>query len=184
MRALVIAAALAVTTAIAAPARADDLPPSRLSLLGALRHGTGEVSSSIGYGESIGLEASWQPMAVGQRLGWGVAWSLLWSWFGDQPAARITGSLDLLELDLTLRLRFAPTPSPGRVLTVGIGGELLRSNERLPPDDDRAYLGPFAEIGYEHLAWGAVTATIHVRLGPLGTGPTIATALLGIGVAL
>jgi hypothetical protein len=29
-----------------------------------------------------------------------------------------------------------------------------------------------------------VTATIHVRLGPVGTGPTIASALLGIGVAL
>jgi len=182
VRALVIAVVVLIIATSAA--RADDLPPSRLSLLGALRHGTGEVSSSIGYGESIGLEASWQPMAVGQRLGWGVAWSLLWTWYGDQPAARITGSLDTLELDVALRVRFAPTPSPGRVLTVGIGGMLLRSNERLPPDDERAYLGPFGEIGYEHLAWGAVTATIHVRLGPVGTGPTIASALLGIGVAL
>jgi len=180
VRALIVVAVLGFSTL----ARADDLPPSRLSLIGALRHGTGTVSDDIRYGESIGIEAAWQPMSVGQRLGWGIGWSLMWSWFGDQPAARITGSLDLLELALALRVRFAPTPSPGRVLTVGGGGMLLRSNERLPPDDERSYLGAFAEVGYEHLAWGALTLTLHVRLGPVGTGPTLASAVLGVGVAL
>jgi len=181
----VLAAALVAAAVVAAPApaRAEDLPPSRLSLIGGVRHGTSGVSNDIGYGWGIGVEAAWQPMAVGQRLGWGVSWSLLWSWFGSQPAARISGTLDLLELDLAVRARFAPTPTPGRVLTLGAGGMLLRSNERLPPDAERSYLGPFIEIGYEHLAFGSFTATIHLRLGPV-TGPTIVSALFGVGVAL
>ena len=103
---------------------------------------------------------------------------------GDQPAARITGSLDLIELDVAVRLRFAPTPTPGRCLTLGAGGMLLRSNERLPPDDRRSYLGPFGELGYEHLAYGSFTATFHLRLGPVATGPTILSGLLGIGIAM
>jgi hypothetical protein len=155
-----------------------------MRLVGGLRHGTGTVSNDIGFGESIGLEAAWQPMSVGQRLGWAVSWSLLWSWFGSQPAARITGTLDLIELDLAVRARFAPTPVPGRILTVGVGGMLLRSNERLPPDDRRNYLGAFVEVGYEHLAYGTMTGTLHVRLGPVPSGPTIVSALLGIGIAL
>lgn len=169
--------------AAARPARAEDLPPAKLALVSGVRHGASEVSDVIGYGWTMGVEADWQPMAVGQRLGWGVGWTLLWSWFGPEPAARVAGTLDLIELDAVLRVRFAPTPRPGRVLTVGGGGMLLRSNERLPPDDDRAYLGPFVELGYEHLAFGALTATIHVRLGPF-TGPTIASALVGVGIAL
>jgi hypothetical protein len=178
------ALALVATIGAAAPvAHAEDLPPSKLAFIGGLRRGTSDVSDEIRYGWTIGVEAAWQPMAVGQRLGWGIGWSLLWSWFGDEPAARIAGTLDLIELDLVLRARFAPTPSPGRVLTVGGGGMLLRSNERLPPDDKRDYLGPFVELGYEHLAYGALTATIHLRLGPFN-GPTIGSAILGIGVAL
>lgn len=183
MRAPAAVTVAALALAAATPARAEDLPPSRLSLLGGLRHGTSQVANDIGYGWTMGLEAAWQPMAVGQRLGWGLSWSLLWSWFGAQPAARISGTLDLIELDVAMRVRFAPTPTPGRVLTLGAGGMLLRSNERLPPDDKRDYLGPYVELGYEHLAFGSFTATIHVRLGPL-TGPTIGSALLGIGVAL
>ena len=170
--------------AVPSPAAAEDLPSSALTVLGGLRHGASEVSDDIGYGWSIGLAATWQPMTEGQRLGWGIGWSLLWSWFGDEPAARIDGTLDTIEIDLVLRARFAPTPSPGRVLTVGVGGMLLRSNERLPPDDKRSYIGPFVEVGYEHLEFGSLTATIHFRLGPLGNGPSIAGAILGVGVAL
>ena len=184
-RAAVLALAIALAASLApATARADDLPPSRLALIGGLRHGTSTVSDDIRFGWSIGVEAAWQPMSVGQRLGYAVSWSLLWSWFGDEPAARITGTLDLIELAIALRARFAPTPSPGRVLTLGGGAMLLRSNERLPPNDERAYIGPFVELGYEHLAWGSFTATIHLRLGPVANGPPIVSALLGVGVAL
>jgi hypothetical protein len=165
-------------------AAAEELPSSALTVLGGVRKGASEVSDDIGYGWSIGLAATWQPMTVGQRLGWGIGWSLMWSWFGHEPASRITGTLDLIELDLVLRARFAPTPSPGRILTVGAGAMLLRANERLPPDDDRSYIGPFVEVGYEHLVYGALTGTLHLRLGPLGNGPSIASAILGIGVVL
>jgi hypothetical protein len=182
--ALVVAALALAPCLVPATARAEDLPPARLALVGALRHGTSTVSDDIRYGWGIGVEAAWQPMSVGQRLGYAVSWSLLWSWFGDEPAARITGTLDLIELAITLRARFAPTPSPGRVLTVGGGAMLLRSNERLPPNDERAYIGPFVELGYEHLAWGSFTATIHLRLGPVANGPPILSGLLGLGVAL
>jgi hypothetical protein len=179
-----VAVALA-SLALASPAaRAEDLPPGRIAIVGGLRHGTGAVADDIGLGWSLGIEAAWQPMTVGQRLGYAVSWSLHWAWFGEQPAARITGSLDMIQLDAAFRVRLAPTPAPGRCLTLGFGGTLLRANERLPPDDDRSYLGPFGEIGYEHLAFGSFTATLHVRLGPIATGPTIVTGLLGIGVAL
>lgn len=180
-RPAVVIAALAMPVA---PARAEDLPPGRVSLIGGLRHGTSGVSDDIGFGWSLGVEAAWQPMTVGQRLGYAVAWSLHWAYFGEQPASRITGTIDMIQLDAAFRVRFAPTPAPGRCLTLGFGGTLLRSNERIPPDDKRAYLGPFAEIGYEHLAFGSFTATFHLRLGPIGTGPTILSGLLGLGVAL
>ena len=183
MRGGLAAAALVLGLAPAA-AHAEDLPPARLAVIGSVRHGTTSVANDIGFGGGVGLEAAYQPMSVGQRLGWSASWTLMWGWFGQEPAARINGSLDLVELDLALRARFAPTPSPGRCLTFGVGGMLLRSNERLPPDDKRSYIGPFAEIGYEHLAFGQLTATIHLRLGPLATGPTILTALLGIGIAM
>jgi hypothetical protein len=182
----VVAAAVAAATLsgpLNSPALAEDLPSSALTVLTGLRHGASEVSDDIGYGWTIGLSATWQPMTVGQRLGWGIGWSLMWTWFGDEPASDITGGLDLIELDVYLRARFAPTPSPGRVLTVGAGGMLLRANERLPPDGDRSYFGPMIEVGYEHLVYGPITATLHLRLGPL-TGPSIASAILGVGVVL
>ena len=179
-----VATIAVVLAAAAPPARADDLPPARLAVVGVVRHGTGAVSDDIAYGAGVGIEAAWQPMSVGQRLGWSLSWTLVWTWFGQEPAARINGTLDLLELDLALRARFAPTPAPGRYLTLGAGGMLLRANERLPPDDKRNYLGPFAELGYEHLAFGQLTATIHVRLGPIATGPTILSGMIGIGIAL
>jgi hypothetical protein len=179
-----VAAAAVLLTSSAGAARADELPDSRISFLGGVRHGTGAVSDDIGFGTTLGVEAAWQPMDVGQRLGWSVAWSLLWGWFGDEPAARVTGSLTVLELDLALRARLAPTPSPGRCLTFGVGGALVRSNEPLPPDDARDYLGAFAEVGYEHLAFDVLTASFHLRLGPVSTGPAMLSGVLGIGVAL
>lgn len=178
-----VVAAIAAATLSGTPALAEDLPSSALTILNGLRHGASDVSDDIGYGWTIGLSATWQPMTVGQRFGWGVGWSLMWTWFGDEPASQITGGLALIELDVYLRARFAPTPSPGRVLTVGAGGMLLRSNERLPPDGDRSYFGPLVEVGYEHLVYGPITATLHLRLGPL-TGPSIASAILGVGVVL
>jgi hypothetical protein len=182
MRALLAMAAVMLP---AAHARADEeLPDSRIAMLGGVRHGTGAVSDDIGFGTTLGVEAAWQPMDVGQRLGWSISWSLLWGWFGDEPAARVTGSLTILELDLALRARLAPTPAPGRCLTFGVGGALVRSNEPLPPDDTRDYLGPFAEVGYEHLAYDVLTATFHLRLGPLSTGPPMLSGVLGIGFAL
>jgi hypothetical protein len=179
-----VAAALAIGMSGAPAARAEDLPPGRIAVVGGLRHGTSGVADDIGLGWSFGIEAAWQPMTVGQRLGYAVSWSLHWAWFGDQPAARITGSLDMIQLDAAFRVRLAPTPAPGRCLTLGLGGTLLRASERIPPDDDRSYLGPFAELGYEHLAFGSFTATLHFRLGPIATGPTILSALFGIGIAL
>jgi hypothetical protein len=176
MRAAVVV--LVLVAALAAPARADVMPSGRLSAVGGIRTGTQSLDDAFGLGVMYGIEAAWEPMPDGRRLGYAIHWNVLFGDFGADPAA-ITGELDILEMGLGLRLRIAPR-DPTRSLFLGGGAALLRANAPLPPDDERSYLGGFAGVGLEQLAWKRALLTFEIRYGLFG-GPGSVSVLLGVG---
>src|SRR5689334_3936836 len=136
--ALIVACAVLGATGAA---RADEVPDGKLAVIAGLRNGSGAVSSDVGLGWLWGLEASWQPLDAGQRVGYAITWSMMRGSSSDD--ASVTGDVATSELTLGVRLRIAPQATPGRYLFLGAGGEALRSNVPLAPDDRRDYWGPF-----------------------------------------
>ena len=175
MRALVV---LALVIALPAPARADVMPSGRLSGVGGIRTGTQSLDDAFGLGVMYGIEAAWEPMPDGRRISYALHWNVLFGDFGADPAA-ITGELDILEMGLGARLRLAPR-DPARSLFLGGGAALLRANAPLPPDDKRSYVGGFAGLGLEQLAWKRALLTFELRYGLIG-GPGSVSVLLGVG---
>ncbi len=175
---------LAALVVAPSSSRADDLPAGTLGAVLGAQAGTSGAYTSLGVGVAYGLAAAWQPMSDEQRIGWGVRWSVLFGYFPDAASAPVSGVLRLVELDVVGRLRIAPTAQPGRYLTVGVGGSLLRSNEPIMPDNRRAFVGPIATFGYEHNAWGSALLGVDVRYGLIETGPTSIGLLVYVGTAL
>jgi len=194
LRAAAAAAALAGALVAPAVARAqiasagddqatpDALPPAKLTALIAVVHGTGSVADDLGFGWAWGFEAAWQPARVDRAVAWALAADLMFLSFGDEPANLLAGSVDAVELALIARVRWAPTPVPGRFLTLGAGGSLWRASSPVPPDGRGDYNGPLAELGLEQL-FGKLAIELHARLGPIATGPTVITGSLGVGMA-
>lgn len=177
---LAAAIAVAVLGAAAAPAAADDpVPSTRLSAVVGIRNGTQSLDDQFGFGVLYGIEASWSPMPEGRRIGFGIHWNALFGDFGEDNAA-ITGELDILEMAFGVRLRLAPE-SPDRSLFLGGGIATLRASTPLPPDDERVYVGGFAGIGVEQLAWKRSMITLEVRYGLIYSGPGSISVLLGVG---
>lgn len=170
-------AALALV-GLAAPAHADTMPSGRLAGVGGIRTGTSSLGDAFGLGVLYGIEASWEPMPDGRRLGYAVHWNVLFGDFGSDPAA-ITGELDILEMNLGARLRLAPQ-DPATSIFLGAGAALLRANAPLPPDDERTYVGGFGGLGVEQLAWRRALVTLELRYGVIG-GPGSISVLLGVG---
>jgi hypothetical protein len=160
----------------------DALPPAKLTALIAVVHGTGSVADDLGFGWAWGFEAAWQPARVDRAVAWAVAADLMFLSFGDEPANLLAGSIDAVELALIGRVRWAPTPVPGRFLTLGAGGTVWRASSPVPPDGRGDYNGPLAELGLEQL-FGKLAIELHARLGPIATGPTVITGSLGVGMA-
>jgi len=177
MRPLVVAAILMAAGA----AEAQKLPKSRIAGLIGIRNGTRALGSDFGLGFLYGVQAAWEPMIAGSRFGYAIQWEVVRGNFGSDPAA-ITGSLDILEMSASARLRFAPT-DPARTVFLGGGGALLRGNAPLPPDDERSYAGGFAGFGLEQLAYGALM-TVEVRYGLIGDGPGALSVMLSLGAGI
>lgn len=180
----VAVAAAAIAAALSSLAAADELPPGTIGAVVGAQAGTSGSYTSLGVGAAYGLSAAWQPIADDKRVGWGVRCSVLFGYFPDASSAPVSGVLRLVELDLVARLRIAPTARPGRYLTAGLGASLLRSNEPIKPDNQRAFAGPIATFGYEHNAWGSALLGIDVRYGIIETGPTSIGLLVFVGTAL
>ncbi|MCB9572579.1 MAG: hypothetical protein H6709_10880 [Kofleriaceae bacterium] len=181
MSRLAVAAVAAVASlAAAAPtARADDAaPPGKLAVVVGARNGTGALGNEYGLGFLRGVEASWQPLPDGRRIGYAIHWDVLFVGFGSDSAA-LTGSLKVVELSLGARLRLAPRDS-SRAVFLGGGASLLRATSPLPPDGVRDYAGGFAGFGVEQLAWAGSLVSVEIRYGLFG-GPGALSAMLGIG---
>jgi hypothetical protein len=176
-----VAGSLAATRPAAADS--DDLPAGSIGAVLGVEAGASGSYTSLGVGVVYGLTAAWQPMSDDQRIGWGVRWSALFGYFPSAAAAPVSGVIRLVEMDLVVRLRIAPTPRPGRYLTIGAGGSLLRTNEPLE-NGDRIFGGPIATFGYEHNLLGVMLLGVDVRYGIIETGPASIGLLVSLGTAL
>jgi hypothetical protein len=180
-------AALAVAAAVlvgAAPAlvHANPLPPGSLQAVGGAIAGTGVDASRVGWGYQLGAQASWQPMASEQRLGWAFRWTTLFGHNYEASAARIDDVLRTVLLDATVGLRLRPWTTPRRYLTLRGGVGFLRSNEEIAPANVRDYVGPVASVGIDQYAYSWGMLSVDVRYGLIAEGPSMIALVVGVGV--
>jgi len=181
-------AALAALLAGAAPgsglamrtASAEPLPPGSIGVIAGAASGTGADASRLGFGYQIGGQAAWQPMVTERRIGWAARWSAAFGTMYDAGAASVGDTLKTLHMDLMLGLRVRPGTNPGRYLTLRAGGQLLRTNQVVPPAMQRAFAGAVASVGIDQYAYGFLF-NVDVRVGQLGAGPTMIALMFGAG---
>jgi hypothetical protein len=83
-------------------------------------------------------------------------------------------------MDFTLGLRFRPWTSVSRYLTMRGGGEFLRTNEPIPPLNQRSFVGGIASVGIDWYLGGNLLS-FDVRYGLIGSGPDEIALLVGWG---
>jgi hypothetical protein len=181
VRLLVIAALL-----LAAPTLAhaeDDPPDGRLAFMMGLQTGTGSLGRDFGVGHLLGVEAAWQPMNDEQWIGWGLHTSALFGgfeWLGlAEDTAAVSGSLQTVHMQLGLRARL-PMRNRATVSFLSLGASILRSNDPLPPEPARAYIGGYVGLGAQLDAAG-MALSVEVRRDMIFDGPGLMVFMLGIG---
>lgn len=178
MRALLVAGAVA---ALATKAGAEPLPRYSIGAEGGGISGTGSDATSLGFGWLGGAQAALQPIATEHRWGYSIKWSVEWGRMYGGDAARITDPLFLLQMDLLGGIRIRPGDNPGRYITLRAGGTLLRTNQLVPPNMQRAFAGGAATIGFDQYLWGAaVLINVDVRFGVIGDGPATLGLVFGV----
>jgi len=175
MRALVCA-----LTLVSASAHAEPLPPGSIGMVVAAASGTGIDAKRLGFGYQIGGQAAWQPMATERKIGWSAKWSFVFGTMYNSGAASVGDTLLTLQMDLLLGVRIRPGTNPGRYLALRGGGELLRANQVVPPQNHRAFAGAVASFGFEQYAYGFLFDA-DVRISQIGSGPTIFAVMFGAG---
>ena len=179
MKALAI---LALGLVSAAPlASAEPLPPGSIGLVFGGVAGTGADNKRLGYGVyEIGGQASWQPTTTERHVGWTLRWTTLFGLMYGGSAAQIASSLHTVTMDFTAGLRLRPWRTPSRYLTLRAGGELLRSNEPIPPMNHRSFAGAIGSIGLDQYTAG-ILISVDLRYGMFVTGPGELALLVGVG---
>ena len=175
MRALVCA-----LTLVSASAHAEPLPPGSIGMVVAAASGTGVDAKRLGFGYQIGGQAAWQPTVTERRLGWSAKWSFVFGTMYNAGAASVGDQLLTLQMDMMLGVRIRPGTNPFRYVALRAGGELLRANQVVPPENHRAFAGAVASIGYEQYAYGFLF-NLDARVSQIGNGPTIAALMFGAG---
>lgn len=165
----------------AARAPAEPLPPGAIGLVVGGVAGTGADNKRLGYGVyEIGAQASWQPTTTEHHVGWTLRWSTLFGLMYGGSAAQVASSLHTVTMDFTAGLRLRPWRTPSRYLTLRAGGELLRSNEPIPPLEHRSFAGAIGSIGLDQYAAGMLIS-VDLRYGMFVTGPGSLALLVGVG---
>lgn len=183
-RVLLVGAVLGVLAGRAPSARAESLPPGTIGFVFGVLSGTGADAKRLGFGYyQFGMQAAWQPTATERRWGPSVRWATMFGTLYSGTAAQIDSQLHTMQMDLMVGLRFRPWNTPTRYLTARVGGELLRSNEPIPPSMHRAFLGGIASVGLDQYV-GGFMFNVDVRYGLIGNdGPRALALLVGVGVA-
>ena len=178
-----LAACVVLALASPAPARAEELPPGTIGFMFGVLSGTGADAKRLGFGfYQFGMQAAWQPQATERAWGWSVRWGTMFGTLYNGSAAQIDTQLHTMQMDLQVGLRFRPWKTPSRYLTARAGGELLRSNQPIPPLMQRAFLGGIASVGLDQYV-GGFMFNVDVRYGLIGNdGPRELALLVGVGV--
>lgn len=180
-----VLALTAVAGALALPARAEPLPSGSLGIMFGAGGGTGRYARSLGLGYyQFGAQGAWQPMTTEQRIGWSLKWSFVFGTMYGADSARIDIHLRTLQMDFLAGLRLRPGESRARYLALRGGVELLRANEPVEPDGQRAFVGPVADAAFEQYAFGAVLFNVDVRYGLIGAGPAEIALLVGASISV
>ena len=167
LRALVATALIGSST----PAVADSLPAGRFGVVAGARTGVGALGDRFGWGPVWGMEAGYNPADTERDWSFGVAWSVLWGYFGADRPEVSDGSLWLLEMNLGGRVRRLVGEANQAYLVGSMGLTLLRTNTPIPPDNERSYVGPYAGIGLEGYANSKYLLSFEVRYGVFAGGP-------------
>lgn len=179
-RTLVVTAMLA---GLASSARAEPLPQGTLGFVFGVLSGTGADAKRLGYGfYQFGMQAAWQPAYTERRWGFTVRAGTMFGTLYSGSAAQIDSQLHTMQMDLSVGLRFRPWLTPSRYLTARVGGELLRTNEPIPPLMHRAFAGGIASVGLDQYV-GGFMFNVDVRYGLIGNdGPSQLALLVGVGL--
>ena len=179
-------AAAAVLCALAGHTRsvhAEELPPGTIGFVFGVLSGTGADAKRLGFGfYQFGMQAAWQPQSTDRRWGPTVRWGTMFGTLYNGTAAQVDSQLHTMQMDLSVGLRFRPWATPSRYLTARVGGELLRSNEPIPPLMQRAFVGGIASVGLDQYI-GSFMFNVDVRYGLIANeGPRELALLLGVGL--
>ena len=167
--------------ALAAPARAEPMPPGSIGLVFGLISGTGADAKRLGFGfYELGLQAAWQPATTERPWGFSARWSAHFGMLYGGQAEQIETPLRTVQMDVMVGIRYRPWKAPSRFLALRAGGELLRSNEPIPPQMSRSFVGGVASIGFDQYFSGFMF-NVDVRYGLIGDGPRSLALLVGIG---
>ncbi len=189
MRALVAALVVVIVSGVfpARSALADELPPGTIGILAGGVSGTGADAKRLGAGFQYGGQAAWQPMSTDRPWGWSVRWATLFGRVYGGNAAQIESTLQTVQMDLMVGLRYRPWSTPRRYLTARGGAQLLRANEPIAVSSEpnaamqRAFIGGAASVGLDQYLYNFMI-NIDVRYGLFGDGPNQLALIVGIAL--
>ncbi len=169
-------AALLLAALLATPAAAQ---PSRTKwgVRTGARLPTGDLGSRYGLGFVAGFESSYMP------TWFGLAWSLQYTWFWDRSDARNVDTLQLIDLDASVRTRVALSSTFPVFVWAQAGVGLVRASVPLEPDLGTSYIGPVGGAGVELAMWSPVVLAISTDYSYLGSGPSGFRVLASVAIA-
>ncbi len=143
----------------------DDLPDGKFGVVSGLRQNIGSLGDSFGLGWLLGIEAGYQPGALG------ASWEVLWGQFAVSDPEIVDSSLGILEMNFGLRLRRIIGAGEPRFAVATAGVTVLRTAVPIPPDGVRNYVGPYLGLGIDQYLFGRYLITFEARYGVLFNGP-------------
>lgn len=160
-------------------------PRGGFGIITGITRGALSAAGKLDTGFVWGGEAAFAPWRSGQTLGLGVAASVTQTLYGAETSAPLVPTLETVEVTGTVRFYVAPQGESTRRLFLGAGVSTVRAGVELPPDEKTSYWGPLGELGYQQrFLIDELRLGFAVRLGPVISAPTTASALMTLSVTL
>ncbi len=175
-RATVVLLVLLASSSGAWSQTVDETPPARLGLVVGMRQYLGEVGDTYGFGLLAGINAGFKP----KWLPVGFLWSVLFGLIDSSDPRNVDTDLSIVEMSLGLHGRLAISRRSLRYLFATAGASFLRTENTLPPDGKRQFLGPYVGVGWEEYFLGSYLVGLEARYGLITGGPEALSLNLSI----